>query len=216
MRRIRQARPEDSRFVAHAIRAANAGGNALGGSFYEIAFGLAAPELEAVLSEALCMDGAGSALDIGSFLLVEDNGEPVATCAAWVEGEGGAPSSFVEATVLARALGASRWTKGLAALKVLSQTHPERTKASLQLESIYVVEQRRGHGMLTELFREAERARGAVSTAEICLVATNVRARRAYEKLGYAESRSSSPEPALVPLVGGDSFIVLARSLRHG
>lgn len=207
----RPAIPADTPFLAAALWYAEAGPSSA--STYERLFGLSAEETLAVLAEALEEDLPGSELARSSYWVAVAAGQPVATCAAWLEGAGNQASGFLKAQILPFVLGAERWRAAAGHLRAFAAVNLPRTPGTVQLEAFYTAPQHRGNGLARRLI-SAQLARfPAAHRAEIQLTTANPAAQRAYEKAGFvADLRKDSAAAEVARLLGAPGKVRLAKT----
>jgi GNAT superfamily N-acetyltransferase len=210
---IRPATLQDVPFLARAIREAEAGGG--GAATYERLFDLTETECLATLAAMLEEEIDGSELSVGAFLLAEDAAnQPIAACAAWVEGAEGQPSSLLKAQLLHHTLGPERFRAAQPRLRLLAEVALERTQGALQLESFFTHPNARGKGIARQLIAAQLHRHPAARRAEIQLTTANAAARAAYARAGFAEQATRRhPSPELAHLLGADGKVLLARAI---
>jgi ribosomal protein S18 acetylase RimI-like enzyme len=212
---IRRAAEADVPFLVEAICEAEKSGTST--LSYSRIFDLSEEEVRAFLGKALREDLAGQELCISGFLVGEVDGEPVAGCAAWVEGAEGVSSSILKANLLLhfidrdRMRGAERHFRKLDALTIA------REDGAVQIESVYVDARARGRGLagrLVERHLEDLRPHAPAHKAQVILAATNAGARKTYERLGFvATIERASDDEALRELVPAPRKLMMEKPL---
>lgn len=158
-------------------------------------------ELKPLFKEMLLEDVEGQELWLSGFMVARDeNGNPAATCCAWIEGEEG-PSAMLTAQVLAYGLGSEVFKKATEKNAVVESLRVDREEGALQFEHVYTAPQYRGKGLaaklIAEQIKEHKQRIPALQKAQIILFKTNDNALNAYQKIGFTiarEIRSNHPE----------------------
>ncbi|MGV3597282.1 MAG: GNAT family N-acetyltransferase [Bacteroidota bacterium] len=158
-------------------------------------------ELKPLFKEMLLEDVEGQELWLSGFMVARDeNGNPAATCCAWIEGEEG-PSAMLTAQVLAYGLGSEVFKKATEKNAVVESLRVDREEGALQFEHVYTAPQYRGKGLaamvIAEQIKEHKQRLPALQKAQIILFKTNDNALNAYQKIGFTiarEIRSNHPE----------------------
>jgi len=212
---VRRAKPEDVDFLVEAAIEADRSGGAR--SSYASLFDLSPDETRSILKEALLLDVPGQELNVSGALVVELNGNLVASTTGWVEGEDETLSMLAKAALLFSVLGPQRTQAARPRLALLGALTIPRLEGAIQLESIYVRQEGRGRGFLALLVSAHIAELGGRSTsgrAQILLAGNNQRALHAYHKLGFqVTTRRHSDEPKLRELLADDTRILMERSL---
>lgn len=213
---IRPATEADAPIVARLIELADrSGGDQLS---HQGLFELTDAEAETLLLDLAATDLEGQELTYPTFLLIEQGGKIAGGLAAWVEGADGLPSSLIKGQLLAHLLGAQRVLAAKDRIALLAEIEVKRTEGALQLDSIAILPQYQGMGLLRPLVEAAilrcKESHPKVRHAEIHLVIENLRARTAYERLGFRASRETkSAHPKITDLISGTGFLLLTRDL---
>lgn len=158
-------------------------------------------ELKPLFKEMLLEDVEGQELWLSGFLVARDeNGNPAATCCAWIEGEEG-PSAMLTAQVLAYGLGSEVFKKATEKNAVVESLRVDREEGVLQFEHVYTAPQYRGKGLaakvIAEQIKEHRQRTPSLQKAQIILFKTNANALQAYNKMGFVtanETHSAHPD----------------------
>ena len=217
MLKLRKAEASDVDFIVAAIIAAESACSAEGQTAYEKMFNLPRAELQTVLSAVLESGGTGHQLTRQSFYVLDTDGQPAATCAAWVESSAGGGSGARMASALVRELGMQRFASAARQMRALSSAMPKRTPGAVQMETFYVAPQRRGMGLTRTLIRDVcDSLEGdgiSFDTIEIALLDANTAARKAYERSGLAlAGQTASQDPEFFELMGAHGFVQMRGS----
>lgn len=150
-------------------------------------------ELKPLFKEMLLEDVEGQELWLSGFMVARDeNGNPAATCCAWIEGEEG-PSAMLTAQVLAYGLGSEVFKKATEKNAVVESLRVDREEGALQFEHVYTAPQYRGKGLaakvIGEQIKEHKQRLPALQKAQIILFKTNDNALNAYQKIGFTIAR---------------------------
>jgi ribosomal protein S18 acetylase RimI-like enzyme len=150
-------------------------------------------ELKPLFKEMLLEDVEGQELWLSGFMVARDeNGNPAATCCAWIEGEEG-PSAMLTAQVLAYGLGSEVFKKATEKNAVVESLRVDREEGALQFEHVYTAPQYRGKGLaakvIAEQIKEHKQRLPALQKAQIILFKTNDNALNAYQKIGFTIAR---------------------------
>lgn len=194
-----RATERDIDFIIDAVFAAVKSGTDI--LSYATLFEKSEEELKPLFKEMIEEDIEGQELWLSGFLIAKDeNGNPTATCCAWVEGEEG-PSGMLTAQVLSFGLGQETYKKALEKQGIIESLRVDRTEGSLQFEHVYTAPEYRGKGLAAQVIEEQIKQHKAqnpeLNKAEIILFKTNESALKAYNKMGFAtvsEQRSQHPE----------------------
>ena len=213
---FRKATPADLPFLIAAVKAAEKLGTA--SCIYEKLFLLSAAEVDALLNQALSIEGCGYQLALSTFSVYTRGGVPVACCSSWIEAADGIPSGFKIAAVLSDLLGFEKWIDAGAAIKTFADAIPLRTTGALQMETFYVEPSCRGQGLTVRIIDSVIRRFDSVVTsakiAEITMFEGNAEALRAYQKAGFHIHRKGEPGNALFrTLTGSAGFIQLHKTI---
>lgn len=189
----------DIDFITDAVFAAVKSGSDI--LSYSTIFEKEENELKPLFKEMLLEDVEGQELWLSGFMVARDeNGNPAATCCAWVEGEEGA-SAMLTAQVLAYGLGTEIFKKATEKNAVVESLRVDREEGVLQFEHVYTAPQYRGKGLtakvIAEQIKEHKQRIPALQKAQIILFNTNDNALKAYQKIGFTiarEIRSTHPE----------------------
>lgn len=197
---FRKGRQEDIPFLVQAIIAAEKSGTER--LSYATMYGLKESEVVRLLSEMLEEEIEGQELCFSSFYVLESDGKPAATMAVWIEGEEGSSSSLRSA-LLAHYIPVENLKKAMAYRKVFADLRVERTIGNLQMEGVYIAPEHRGKGLLGQLIQHiTAQFKGRTTHAELQVDGENLRAIKAYEKIGFRISleRQSDEADALLIL----------------
>ena len=205
--RIRRAVEQDTPFLVEVIcEAEKAGSQTL--SYCRI-FDYDEHEFRSRLDAMLREDLRGQELFVSDFLVAEVDGRPAGAVAAWVEGSEGVPSTLLKANLLLHGIDRDRMRAAHRHFKQLAELSISRDVGAIQIESVYVRAEFRGHGIAGKLVEQhlAELRSGAtVSKAQVILTANNEAASAAYTRMGFlpAVERWSTDQTllALVPSIG--------------
>jgi GNAT superfamily N-acetyltransferase len=184
-------------------------------------FDLDRAEVEAHLATFLYENADDTTHDFTprAFIILEADGAPAATCAAWIEHPDPQESrNAVRAACWGHALGFDRLQHFRDRLELAAAIEIPRSAGCVQIDAVYVREAYRGQGLLALLI-EAQLARFATAqpappVAQIVLMLENTRARRAYEKLGFAFKRETGSDNPLMPqILPGTGKLLLEKPL---
>ncbi|TXT39547.1 MAG: hypothetical protein FD135_2091 [Comamonadaceae bacterium] len=214
---FRKATLADLPFLITAVKAAEKLGTA--GCTYEMLFLLSAAEVDALLNQALSIEGDDYQLALSTFFVYTRGGVPVACCSSWIEAAEGIPSGFKMAAVLSDLLGFEKWIDAKAAIKAFADATPKRTAGALQMETFYVEPSCRGQGLTARIIDSVIRRFDSVvvpaKIAEITMLEGNAEALRAYQKAGFHIHCKGEPGNALFrTLTGCTGFIQLHKMIR--
>jgi ribosomal protein S18 acetylase RimI-like enzyme len=191
---FRQAKASDIPFLVEAIIAAEKSGTDRLSS--ATIYDLEEPEVERLLSEMLDEEIGGQELCFSSFHILESEEKPAATMAVWIEGEEGS-SSVLRSALLAHYIPMDNLKKAMAFRPVFTDLRMDRTEGSLQMESIYVAPEERGKGHLSALIKHiSAQYKGKTKRAELQVDGENIRAIKAYEKIGFRISLERQSDKA--------------------
>jgi GNAT superfamily N-acetyltransferase len=215
---LRKARESDIPFLILAIRSAESSGARSRKTTYEMLYSLNEEELPGILRNALMSRCPGHQLDLDSFYILEEKGNAVATCAAWMEAQDGVSSGFKLASIFSNQLGMKRWRAAKEKIQALAEAMPEKTPGTLQLETFFVVPEYRGRGLTSVLIESilAEFKKQGVSgvTAEIMFLHSNNSALQAYKKAGFQVcGMSTSANRLFLEVTGSSSFVQVFREI---
>ena len=205
--RIRRASAADVPFLVEAIcEAEKAGTDRL--SYCGI-FDLEETAFRKILESMLLEDLEGQEVCISGFLVAEIADVAIGACCGWVEGVGGVSSAILKANLLLHAIDRERMRAAQQHFKKLEELFIARESGAIQIESVYVRAAGRGRGVAGQLIERHLAELWPISTAgkaQVILTATNLAARAAYARVGFAPvtERWSSDESllALVPALG--------------
>jgi GNAT superfamily N-acetyltransferase len=210
---LRRAAVADMPFLLEAIVAAEGGADGRP-TTYENLLSLSRDALLAVIPKMLAAGGSGHPLALASFFILEDGQAPLATCAAWIEGEGGVASGFKVAMLLREFCGAARWVESKHRIRALSSGTPPRTPGTLQMETFFVVPTERGKGTTARLIAAVldwhKHANVPFPGVEISLLEDNTSALKAYRRAGFRiQQECKSTGPVFREITGSDGFVQL-------
>jgi GNAT superfamily N-acetyltransferase len=211
---IRAASPDDASFIAACVLQAEGAGTER--VTYEQIFGLAPTEAHEMLARIARQDLPGLELTYSNFLLAEVDGQPVAGCAAWVEGSHVMASDCLKSILLTHEMGLPKWRASLDRISTFARIGISRDPDALQLDAFYVKPDFRGQGILQDLIEQHVQQHLAqdpnLRKAQIIILNHDERALRAIEKAGFhftRETRSEAPE--LAALITGTGKFLLER-----
>ena len=194
-----KATEADIDFITDAVFAAVKSGTDI--LSYATLFEKSEAELKPLFKEMIEEDIEGQELWLSGFLIAKDeNGNPTATCCAWVEGEEG-PSGMLTAQVLSFGLGQETYKKALEKHEIIESLRVDRTEGTLQFEHVYTAPNFRGQGLATQVIekqiKQHKTLNPELEKAQIILFKTNNSALKAYSKMGFvtaSEQHSSHAE----------------------
>jgi len=213
---IRSATEADVDFIVIAITEAEKG--ASGNISYCRMFSITEEAFRSVLRRMLDEEVPGQELYLPGFLVAEVEGVPVAASCSWIEKADGLASNMIKSNLLMYTMDRKVMLDAIPVLSVVNEVNIDREEGALQIESIYTAEGYRGRG-LTQVLIEAhiekwQKAGVGFSKAQIILMENNAGAKRAYEKAGFAATaRKSNGNKAIVDLLGGDTKILMERTI---
>lgn len=186
---IRNAELADADFLAAAIIESEKGGTRKSGM--ASLFCISEMQLRQFLKSMLEEELDGCEFSIGSFMLAEIQGRPVATAAAWAEALGDAPPSIL---TKANLIGYTFPKEALAAMRanahIMKGLSISREIATMQVEYVYVHPDVRGHGLAKRLINENIHKHRTtfpeISKAQLQLFGNNIAAKRLYESMGFS------------------------------
>lgn len=213
---IRPATAADKDFLITAIIEAEKSGSDV--ISYCRIFGITEEALREMLGNILDEEMPGQELCIDSFLIAEEDGQPAATLAAWVEGAEGMSSSMVKSNLLVYYVGADAMLDAIPKVKLVANTNIERENGALQIESVYTAPQYRGRGLAQLLIEEQVKrwkAQGLTfDKAQVMLMGNNPSAQRAYSKLGFEVAKTKTQDdPEILYLLPGNTKLLMERKI---
>lgn len=181
------ATEKDIDFIAHAVFAAVKSGTDI--LTYSTLFEKSEEELFPLFKTMLEEDVEGQELWLSGFLIAKKNdGTPVATCCAWVEGIEG-PSSMLTAQLLSFTLGTESYKKALEKHEAIESMRIDREEGTLQIEHVYTAPNYRGKGLAAQVIEKQielyKSQQPTLQKAQIILFKTNQNALNAYSKMGF-------------------------------
>lgn len=183
----RQATEKDIPFLIDTIIAAEKSGTDR--LSYATLFDISEQEVMVILAQILEEDMAGQELCVSGFIIAEVNGQFVGACNAWIEGEVG-KSALIKSSLLMFYFGKERCLHAATYNEKLDQIRLHRTAGSLQIESVYVIEQFQGKGiggaLIEKQIRHHIQLGKQFSNIQIIVACNNDKAVRAYQKIGFA------------------------------
>lgn len=206
----------DIDFIVDAVFAAvKSGSDTLS---YSTIFEKDESELKPLFKEMLLEDVEGQELWLSGFMVARDeNGNPAATCCAWVEGEED-PSAMITAQVLAYGLGGETFKKATEKNTVIESLRVDREEDALQFEHVYTHPQYRGKGLaakvIAEQIKEHKQRTPSLQKAQIILFKTNANALQAYNKMGFTTAHEThSTHPEVLNYFPSDTRVLMELSL---
>jgi hypothetical protein len=157
--------------------------------------------LRSALRSVLLQEVPGHELSLSSFLVCEINGDRAGVLGAWVEGEGGMPSTLLRSNALLQTLGRETMAAAAGRLGRVRDLSFPRQDGAMQLENFLVKREYALKGVFFRLFvaqaiRQRQRHPG-LTRIQTLLFKDNARAYKAFLRLGFvisAEKRSISPD----------------------
>lgn len=182
---FRKAANSDIPFLINAIIAAEKSGTQL--LSYATLFNLSITEVQQLFTEMLEEDVPYQELNVSGFGLVEVDNKVVAATNSWVEPTIGKSSAQQKASLLMGFIGTSRVSESFAHHKFLEDLTLTRTPNAMQFESVFVLPEYRGRGILRFLFDALSTTHNPNNQLpeEIHVVQSNLMAYNAYCKLGF-------------------------------
>lgn len=213
---IRPATAADKDFLITAIIEAEKSGSDV--ISYCRIFGITEEALREMLGNILDEEMPGQELCIDSFLIAEEDGQPAATLAAWVEGSEGMSSSMVKSNLLVYYIGADVMMDAIPKVKLVANTNIDRELGALQIESVYTAPAFRGRGLAQLLIEEQIKrwkAHGLeFEKAQIMLMGNNESAQRAYGKMGFTVTKTKTQDdPEILSLLPGNTKLLMERKI---
>jgi len=183
---IRPAKLTDIDFLIKAIISAEKG-NTDTISYCKI-FILDEQKFREILATILTLNIDNFEFSLSSFLIIEINGNRIATCSSWIEGRDGLESKIIKGNSLLFHLDKCNFTSAKSKQDAIIETSIPRELGAIQIDSVYVDSNYRGRGLVGVLIKEhIENLLPDTNNkiAQILVRGNNSSAIKAYEKLGF-------------------------------
>jgi len=182
---FRNATNSDVPFLINAIFEAEKSGSTL--LSYSTLFDLSKTELQQLFTEMLEEDVANQEINVSGFGLVEIEKKVVAATNCWIEPSNGKSSAQQKASLLMGIMGTTRVSEAFAQHKFLQDLTLTRSPGAVQFESVFILPEHRGKGLLGFLFKTLSEVHNPSKKLpeEIHVVQSNQLAYNAYRKLGF-------------------------------
>ena len=157
---FRDATIKDIDFLAFAIVEAKKGGSNMVGMAN--LFGLSEESFKEYVHQMLEEDIDGCDFSVSSFIIVEYNGEPVATFGGWIEcdNEDEMPSALLKANLIGYVIPLKNVLRAQEKSQLVDDLQVERFPGTYQLEYGYTIPEHRGHHLIRKLIeKHIERAK---------------------------------------------------------
>ena len=149
----------------------------------------------------LSKDLDGCELSKSSYILAVINNQPVASIGAWIESKNGLPSKTIKGNLLLNVMPKEALEKAKKISPMLSDMHLDYIEGYLCLGIVYIKPEYRGLGILKGLLIEQIKKNNlSLNTNKICVqvFCNNLIAIKAYEKLGFTESKVATSNNKLI------------------
>jgi ribosomal protein S18 acetylase RimI-like enzyme len=197
--KYRKATIADIDFIVDAIITSEQSGTSY--TIYERLFEISETEFRKILHQILTEEIPGSEFYCDNFILAIHNERPVASVAAWIEGENNRSSNTIKANILSYLLGKNNMQRANAHLKLIDEVMIDREPRALQIESVYTHPDYRGKRIAADLIRYVidyyKETDGAVNKIQILSMLGNDSSFKAFTAAGFVNvvtKQSSNPE----------------------
>ena len=213
---IRHASETDIDFIIEAVMSAEACGTEI--ISYCRIFNISKTELSELLKSIIIEDIEGQELSLSTFKIALCDGERAGAISFWIEGVEG-DSSMIKAQILSHFIGSERWNSAAEKIKIVSSTHIDRKKNSLQIESVYVKPVFRGNKIAQKIILH-EMGHLQKNSPEICMAQVmtmnqNRPAIKMYESMGFVKSaETSSDNPAITDILPGSGRVMFEGEIK--
>lgn len=186
---FRDATIKDIDFLSKAIVEAKKGGSDMVGMAN--LFELTEEDFRDYVAQMLEEEIDGCDFSISSFIMVEYEGQPVATFGGWVEGENEdeMPSSLLKSNLIGYVIPLENVQKASEKSYLLEDLQVERIAGTYQLEYGYTVPEHRGHHLIGRLIeKHVDRAKAStllINKMQVLVYDNNKAAISAYTKAGF-------------------------------
>lgn len=152
---IRNAEKKDIPFIAHAIIAAEKGRSDK--LSFSTLFNLPENEVKQLIIVMLEEEVDGCELSLSSFLVIDNNNEPIAACSTWIEGFGeNMPSKILKSNLILNTFGKESIEFFKTKANIVKDILMEREPLTLQLEYLYITDKHIGKGLDSEFILKSQ------------------------------------------------------------
>jgi GNAT superfamily N-acetyltransferase len=213
---IRNARAEDVNFLAEAVIYSDKSGTSQGS--YAGIYQLDEDVIKKALKTIILEDPGSFELSLQCFRILEEEGRAVATLSAWVEAETGVSSALSKLTALSFVLPKGVMEGARERLTIASGLSIERTSGTLQIESVFTLEESRGRRyasmLMDSVVREYKKFRPDLSVMQIQLMKENESALKAYLHAGFVHAYSrTSDNDYICEIMPGRTKLLMEKNI---
>ena len=190
---IRKAIEKDIPFLAEVIIAAEKGNSKI--LSYSTLFNFSEEKIKDLIISMLEEEIEGCEFSVDSFLIVDQNGEAVASFGAWIEGLNGTASKILKSNLISYTFGREAIEFLKSKQDIIKDILTEREQFTLQFEYLFVSELHRGKKLGDVLIKEhevqAKLLYPELIKAQVQLFKNNTNAIYVYERNGFKLAKTS-------------------------
>jgi len=214
---IRNAADSDIEFIIETIVQAEKGkGNSI--SYCKL-FGINESEFRTVLRKILEEKIGNFEFSLANFKIAEVNGAQAGAYGAWLESENGIASGILKISALKTFLKKENLINYKLSAPIVDEISIRRKTGTIQFESIYIVEQFRGHNigsmLVKALLSDLTKKHPEVKAAHVQLIKQNSVSLRAHQKYGFESiEEKTSLNPTILNFYSGNTRVLMEIKLR--
>jgi GNAT superfamily N-acetyltransferase len=214
---IRNAVDSDIEFIIETIVQAEKGnGNSI--SYCKI-FNINEPEFRTVLLKILEEKIGNFEFNLANFKIAEVNGIKAGAYGAWLEGEYGISSGILKISALKSFLKKENIVHYKLSAPVVDEISIRRQAGTIQFESIYIIDQFRGHNignmLVKALLSDLTRKHPEVNAAHVQLIKQNSVSLQAHQKYGFdIVEEKTSMNPEILDYYSGNTRVLMEIKLK--
>jgi GNAT superfamily N-acetyltransferase len=214
---IRNAVDSDIEFIIETIVQAEKG-KGISISYCKL-FKIDEPEFRNALRKILLEKIGNFEFSLANFKIAEVNGIKAGAYGAWLEGEDGISSGILKISALKTFLKKENIIHYKLSAAVVDEISIRRQAGTIQFESIYIVEQFRGHNigrkLVNALLSDLTRKHPDVKAAHVQLIKQNSVSLQAHQKYGFEIiEEKTSLNPEILNYYSGNTRVLMEIKLK--